>query len=152
MVLYITVGLGKSPAMASAVLAIAAVAVVVASLVGGSLADRIGEVPLMRAAACLYALGLAVPALFTSTWVVAIVPPTAFAAGIVMALPYAVFMDILGGDEEHGITSGIFEFSRGAGTLAGPVIAGFAVNFLEPCSRALGATQPCLRRAPCSLF
>lgn len=130
-VLYITVGLGKSPSLASAVLAIVAAAVVVAALVGGTLGDRMGTVPLMRRAAWVYAAGLLVPIFFKDTWVVGIVPVTAFAAGIVMALPYAAFMNILE-EEEHGISSGIFEFSRALGTLSGPIFAGLAVTFLKP--------------------
>jgi Na+/melibiose symporter-like transporter len=130
-VLYITVGLGKSPSLASAVLAIVALAVVIAALAGGTWADKVGNVPLMRRAAWVYACGLAIPIFFDSSWLVAIVPPTAFAAGIVMALPYAAFMNVLE-EEEHGISSGIFEFSRAMGTLAGPILAGVAVTVLKP--------------------
>jgi MFS family permease len=58
------------------------------------------------------------------------VVPAAFAAGMIMALPYAELMGMLE-DEHHGLAAGMFGLSRGVGTLLGPVLAGAAVTLLK---------------------
>jgi len=61
---------------------------------------------------------------------VAAVVPAAVAAGAIMALPYAQLMGMLD-EENHGLASGMFGLSRGAGSLLGPVVAGIAVTLLK---------------------
>ena len=130
-VLFITVGLGRSAGMASGILAIVAVAAVVGALAGGSLADRVGKLPVMRVAIWIYAIGALLPVFVHSPLVIAGVVPVAVAAAVVMTLPYALLMDNAP-DSDHGLTAGLFDMSRGIGSLAGPLAAGVAITLLEP--------------------
>ncbi|MGI8632672.1 MAG: MFS transporter [Solirubrobacterales bacterium] len=131
-VLFFTIGLGRTTEFASAVLAVIAVAVVAAALVGGYLADRWRPIPLLTISSVIYGTVLFLPAFTTAAWVFALIPFGAFAAGIVVTLPYALIMGVMPSNQEHGLISGIFEFSRGFGVLLGPAIAGLAIQFLEP--------------------
>lgn len=130
-VLFITVGLGKSVSFASLVLAVVAVAVIVAALGGGAIADRFGHRRLMRAALWAYGIGMLVPFFVQSTPALIVVPFAAFAAGIVMTLPFSMLMSLMP-DESRGATSGLFELSRGIGVLLGPAVAGVAIHLLAP--------------------
>ena len=129
-VLFITVGLGRSSSLASAALAVAASAVVVAALVSGSLADRMGHARLLFWAAIVYACGLLVPVFVHSLWVLVALFPLAFAAGVVMTLPYGLLMGLMP-DADHGAAAGAFEASRGLGVVLGPLAAGVAVQLLR---------------------
>jgi hypothetical protein len=84
----------------------------------------------MRAAAWVYAIGLLPPLFFHSGWLIVAVVPAAFAAGVIMTLPYAEVMGLLE-SEHHGAAAGVFGFSRGVGTMLGPVLAGIAVTVLK---------------------
>ena len=130
-VLFITVGLGRSSSLASAALAIVAVGVVLAALAAGPLAERFGHGRLLTAAAAVYAVGLAVPIVVHSLLFLVALLPLAFAAGIVMTLPYSLLMGLLP-DADHGAGAGAFEASRGLGVVLGPILAGVAVETLKP--------------------
>jgi Na+/melibiose symporter-like transporter len=130
-VLFFTVGLGRSMGFASAVLAVVAVAVVAAAVLGGKFADRLGHRRLVGVSVWVYAVGLAVPAFWHTPGALAIVPVVAFAAGVVMTLSYAMMMDLMP-DGGHGASSGLYGFARGSGVLAGPVIAGVAITLARP--------------------
>jgi len=129
-VLFVTVGLGRSASLASAALAVVAVAVVAAALVSGSLADRFGHAKLLTYAAAVYTAGLLVPVFVHSLWVLAAMFPLAFAAGVVMTLPYGLLMGLMP-EDDHGAAAGTFEASRGLGVVAGPILAGVAVELLR---------------------
>lgn len=130
-VLFITVGLGYSSSLASAALAVVAVGVLVAALVSGGLADRFGHRRMIFSSLWVYGFGLvAVTFVHTPVVIVALLP-LAFAAGVVMTLPYGLLMGMLP-EEDHGAGAGVFEASRGVGVVAGPVLAGVAVQLLEP--------------------
>lgn len=129
-VLYITVGLGKSTSMASAVLAVVAVSVVGGALTAGALGDRLRPPRLMKHASWVYGAALLAPLFTQSTLLIAAVIPAAFSAGMIMALPYAELMGMLE-EEHHGLAAGMFGLSRGVGTLLGPVLAGAAVTVLK---------------------
>lgn len=129
-VLFITVGLDRSSSVASAALAVVAGAVVIAALVSGWLADRMGHVRLLTWASAVYAVGLLVPVFVHSLWVLVALFPLAFAAGVVMTLPYGLMMGLMD-DADHGAAAGAFEASRGLGVVLGPVIAGVAVEVLR---------------------
>jgi maltose/moltooligosaccharide transporter len=130
-VLFITVGLHRSSALASAALAIVAVGVVVAALAAGPLAERYGHGRLLTVSAAIYAAGLAVPIFVHSLLFLVALFPLAFAAGIVMTLPYSLLMNLLP-DADHGAGAGAFEASRGLGVVLGPILAGVAVETLKP--------------------
>ena len=126
-VLYITVGLGRSMGFASLALGIVAAGVIAGALVSGRLADRIGHLRILKLALPVYAVGLALPVLSESPLVLAAVPFGAAAAGIVMTLPYSMLMGLMP-EERHGAVAGVFESGRGVGVLLGPVAAGIAVE------------------------
>lgn len=130
-VLYFTRGLDFSLSGVSGALALVGVAALVAAPLGGKLGDRFGHRPVMLAALWFFALGM-LPALFTTNeyWLVAILP-VAFAAVILMTLPYAVLLGLLPSGDYHGAGAALFGFSRGLGILIGPLLAGIAVELLR---------------------
>ncbi len=130
-VLFITVGLGYSSSLASAALAIVAVGVVVSALAAGPLAERFGHGRLLTVSAAVYAIGLALPIFVHSLYFLIAMFPLAFAAGIVMTLPYSLLMGLLP-DADHGAGAGAFEAARGMGVVLGPILAGIAVETLKP--------------------
>lgn len=130
-VLFITVGLDRSTSFASLALGGAVAAVIVAALVGGALADRVGHLRLLRACAAIYGFGLLVPAFTQSAVLIAVVPVAAFAAGVTMTLSFAALMGLLP-SRGHGAGSALFELSRGLGGLLGPVLAGIAIELAGP--------------------
>ena len=136
-VLYITVGLGRSPAVASAVLAFVAVAVLAAAVTGGKLADRFGHLRVVRTTLWFYGLGSLLFLFTSSLWLLPAVFVVAFAAGILLALPYSLMMGLMPA-QNHGAAAGLYEFSRGAGVVLGPVLAGVAIELSQP---VLEATQ-----------
>jgi Na+/melibiose symporter-like transporter len=128
-VLFITKGLGYSSALASATLAVVAVGVVAAALVSGGLADRMGHRKLIFWSAWVYGFGLILPIFVHTPVVIVALIPLAFAAGVVMTLPYGLLMGMLP-EDDHGAGAGAFEASRGVGVVLGPILAGVAVQVL----------------------
>lgn len=128
-VAFFTIGMDRSPTFVSAVLGVVAVTALVAAPTAGWLADRLGEVRLLRWALPLYAAGLLVPAFTQSTWAVIVVPIAGFAAVVVMTLPFSVLMGYLGSEQEGA--TGAFGLSRGVGLLLGPLLAGVAIGLLD---------------------
>ncbi len=128
-VLFITEGLGYSSSLASATLAVVAVGVVAAALVSGGLADRFGHRRLVFWSLWVYGFGLIVPIFIHTPLVIVALLPLAFAAGVVMTLPYSLLMGMLP-DDDHGAGAGAFEASRGVGVVLGPILAGVAVQVL----------------------
>jgi len=55
----------------------------------------------------------------------------AFAAGILLALPYALMMGLMPSDS-HGAAAGLYGFTGGAGLVLGPLVAGVAIEVAEP--------------------
>ncbi|HEX2298134.1 MAG TPA: hypothetical protein VHH34_06400, partial [Pseudonocardiaceae bacterium] len=58
----------------------------------------------------------------------AAIVPVAFAAVVLMTLPYALLMQLLPTAGVHGAAAGLLSVSRGVGVLAGPLLAGLAVE------------------------
>jgi MFS family permease len=126
-VLYITRGLGLSVQAASLAIGAGALVILAASPVSGKLGDRVGRARVMRIGLWVYGLGMIVPLLTTSPWIVAaVVPFVAFGGGVIMTLPYALLMPLMPGDR-HGALSGFYSLSRGIGTALGPLLAGVAI-------------------------
>lgn len=130
-VLFLTVGLGRSAEMASGVLGVVALLAVIGALAGGALSDRLGAVRLMRLAVWVYAVGALVPVFVHSLIAMIAVVPVAVAAAVVMTLPYALLIEAAP-EADHGLTAGLFDTSRGFGSLVGPIMAGVAITTLEP--------------------
>lgn len=130
-VLYFTVGLGFSLSGTSGALALVGIAAIVAAPLAGKLADRYGIQPVMLVAVWVFALGM-LPTLFTTNPAfIASIIPVAFAAVVLMTLPYTILMSLLPDQNGHGAGAGLFELSRGVGVIVGPLLAGFATSVLD---------------------
>jgi MFS family permease len=127
-ILYFTIGLGLSLQTTSAALALVGVGALLAAPVAGKLADRFGSRRVIKVAIWIFIAGL-VPTQFstTSLYVIAIVP-VAFAAVVMMTLPYAILVDLLPQRRDHGVGAGLFQLSRGFGIILGPLLAGLATD------------------------
>ncbi len=122
-VLYLTVGLGLSLTTTSASLALVGLGALLAAPVAGALADRYGPRPVIRLAVWVFAIGLVPTQLSTSTTYIVAIVPVAFAAVVLMTLPYTLLVELLP-ERQHGLGAGVFQLSRGVGILLGPVLAG----------------------------
>jgi MFS family permease len=130
-VLFLTVGLGFGMSKAVAVIALVVVLILIAAPVSGKLGDRFGNTRVVRIALWLYGLGLLVPAFTQSPFIVLpILPFVAFGGGMILTLPYAILMPLMP-EEEHGLITGFYSFSRGLGILLGPLLAGVAITALH---------------------
>ncbi len=135
-VLYVVVGTGRSPAVASGLMAIVAVVAILAAPIAGRLGDRFGVVRVVRVALGIYAIGLLLPC-FTQSLSVLLpaMPLVGFGGAVVMTLPYALLSESVG-EQGHGTSAGWYEFSRGLGVSVGPVVTGAAIDTLEPLFRS----------------
>jgi MFS family permease len=127
-VLYVIRGLGGSPAVASAVIAVVAIAYVVAAPVAGRLGDRYGIVRVLRPAAAIYGAGLVLGVVpHTLTPMLAAFPFVALAGAILMTLPQALAFTLAPVGSE-GAAAGLLDFSRGIGVVLGPLAVGVAID------------------------
>jgi MFS family permease len=137
-ILYITTGLGRSKPLASAVIAIVAVAYVIGAPIAGRLAERYGIVRVMEVSAAIYGAILC-GSLFatTITPMLILLPLGAIAGSILMTLPQALAFT-LSPDSAQGAAAGLVDFSRAIGVVLGPVLVGAAVS---ASSSALSSTH-----------
>jgi MFS family permease len=127
-VLYVTKTLGLSLAGSSLAVGVAASVVLVGALVSGKLGDSLGRARVMRGALVVYGLGLMIPFVSTTPWIVALAAPlVAFGGGVTMSLPYALLMPMMPRGA-HGAVTGLYSLSRGVGTSLGPLLAGVAIQ------------------------
>jgi predicted MFS family arabinose efflux permease len=127
-VLYVVKGLGHSYRLASAVIAVVAVAYIVGAPIAGRLADRFGIVPVMAWSAGVYGVILTAAGIPRSvTPMLVMLPAGALAGAILLTLPQALAFTIA---PEHGqgAAAGLVDFSRGIGVVLGPVLVGAAVT------------------------
>jgi len=130
-VLFLTKGLGKSLDTASLIIGGAAVFILIAAPVSGSLADRFGRLPVLGVTLWLYGIGLLVPMLTQNPAIVLpLVPVLAFGGAVIMTLPYAVLMPLMPA-RSHGALTGFYSLSRGIGTMLGPLLAGGAIELMR---------------------
>jgi MFS family permease len=130
-VLYVTEGLGYSRSTASLFIGGVAVLVLFAALAGGKLADRFGRTNVLQVALPVFGLGLLVPFLVTTPWIIALsVPFIAIGGGVLMALPYAILQPLMP-EGRHGALTGYYSLSRGLGTWLGPLAAGLTISALS---------------------
>jgi MFS family permease len=129
-VLYVTVGLGRSLSSASLIIGAVAVVILLGAIVSGKLGDRFGKIVTMRWGLIGYGLMLLVP-IFTRSPVALLVavPVIAFGGGLTMTLPYAILMPLMP-EDSHGIMTGFYSLSRGLGVMLGPLPAGAAIQLL----------------------
>src|SRR5262249_52126305 len=89
-VLYVTKGLGQSSRLASAVIAIVAVAYIIGAPVAGRLAERFGIIPVMAGSATVYGTVLSFAVIpRTVTPMLILLPIGAIAGAILLTLPQA---------------------------------------------------------------
>ncbi|WP_199431269.1 MFS transporter [Qaidamihabitans albus] len=127
-VLYFTVGLGVSLSGTSGALALVGFSAVLAAPLAGKLGDRYGARRVMVVAVVAFAVGLTPALLTTDTAFVTAILPVAFAAVVLLTLPYSQLMGLLPEKTRHGVGAGLFGLSRGVGLLAGPLLAGLAIE------------------------
>jgi MFS family permease len=131
-VLFVVVGTGRTPAAASGLMAIVAVVAVVAAPLAGWLGDRFGPLRVTRLALWVYALGLFLPCITQSLWVlIPAMPLVGFGGTVVMTLSYTL-VTLAGPEQSPGATAGWYELSRGLGVIAGPIVTGAAIDLLRP--------------------
>ncbi|ADB51707.1 MFS transporter [Conexibacter woesei] len=129
--LYVTVGLGIDVADAALIVGAAATFVLGGAVVSGILADRYGQLPVLRVTLIVYGFGLLIPAVTTATLPLALIAPlAAFGGGTLMTLPYALLMPHMPAGS-HGALTGFYSLSRGIGTMLGPLLTGLAVQLLR---------------------
>jgi MFS family permease len=127
-VLYVVRGLGRSPAIASGVIAVVAVAYVAGAPVAGWLADRFGLVRVLRVTSLVYGTGLLIGTVLHSLTPLLIgLPLVALAGAIVLTLPQALAFTLAPAGSE-GAAAGLQDFSRGVGVVLGPVVVGAAIG------------------------
>jgi MFS family permease len=137
-ILFLTVGLGDSITDAALIVGAAAALVLIAAPISGELADRLGRLEVLRVALPIYGLGLLVPLITQTPYIVLpVLPAIAIGGAVVMTLPYAVLMPLMPA-QSHGALTGFYSLSRGLGTMAGPAIAGLAIKLFH---RPLSATH-----------
>lgn len=130
-VLYVIKGLGESAAVASAVIAVVAVAYVVAAPLAGLLADRFGVLRVIRVAGLVYGVGL-VSGVFPRSLapMLPALPLVALAGAVVMTLPQTLAFSVAPPGAE-GAAAGIQDFSRGVGVVLGPILVGGAIDLFR---------------------
>ncbi|HEV2752654.1 MAG TPA: MFS transporter [Solirubrobacteraceae bacterium] len=137
-ILWMTVGLGLSLSAASGVLGGTAVFILAGAALAGKLADRFGAARVMQFAAAGFGGPMIIPFLTESpALIVPAVPLIATCGGIVMSLPYALLIPMMP-PSEHGLLSGFYSLSRGLGLMAGPLLAGAAIEILRAFGEPLG--------------
>jgi MFS family permease len=131
-VLYIVRGVGRSPAVASAAIAVVAIAYIVGAPLAGWLADRYSILRVLRIASLVYGAGLMIGAFLHSlTPLLIALPFVALAGAIVLTLPQALAFTLAPRGSE-GAAAGLLDFSRGLGVVLGPVVVGVAIGIAEP--------------------
>jgi MFS family permease len=142
-VLYVVRGLGRSPAVASAVIAVVAVAYIAGAPIAGWLADRYGIAFTLRWTSLVYGAGLLVGTIpHTLAPLLVGLPVVALAGAIVLTLPQALAFTLAPAGSE-GAAAGLQDFSRGVGVVLGPVAVGAAVGAAHGIFPPPMATRPC---------
>ena len=86
-----------------------------AAPLSGRLADRYGHRPVLLWSTPFFGLGPLPPLFTTNHYFLARILPVAFAAVILITLPYLVLMGFLPEDEPHRAGAALFNSSRGFG-------------------------------------
>jgi MFS family permease len=127
-VLYVVRGLGHSPSVASAVIAVVAAAYIVGAPLAGRLGDKHGIVRVLRPAAGIYGAGLLAGVFAHSLTPMLIgLPLVALAGAVLMTLPQALAFTLAPPGSE-GAAAGLQELSRGVGVVLGPLAVGAAID------------------------
>jgi predicted MFS family arabinose efflux permease len=137
-VLWVTTGLGLSLVATAGVVGAAGVCVLLGAAVAGVLADRFGTERVVRWTAVTYGAPMAVPFLSDDpALLVPMIPVISASAGVMMALPYAMLIPMMP-RAGHGLLTGMYSMSRGAGIVLGPLLAGAAIQAQRALDTPLG--------------
>ena len=127
-VLYVTKGLERSPALASVVIGLVAVAYVLGAPLASRLEKRFDIVTVMTWSAVVYGVGLCLGSLPTTLGPeLVLLPFVALAGSVLLTLPQALAF-LLAPDGSAGVAAGIVDVSRGLGVVLGPLLVGVAVS------------------------
>lgn len=130
-ILFLTAGMGYGVTDAALIVGAVAVIILISAPISGKLADRFGRLRILNFALWGYGLGLLVPLVTQTPYLVLpVIPVIAFGGAVVMSLPYAVLMPMMPA-RSHGSLTGFYSLSRGIGTMLGPILAGAAVELLR---------------------
>ncbi len=138
-VLYLLEGLGASRSTISPVFGAVALGYVAAAIVAPWLGNRFGFARVIVAASLVYggALLLGGAGSTWHWWYVAVIAPVAVAGGTVMTLAWGLLFKLMP-PEHRGAVAGLATTTKGIGLIAGPVVAGAAIDIA---SRWLPATD-----------
>lgn len=137
-VLWVTAGLGLSLVATAGVVGAAGVCVLLGAAVAGVLAERFGTERVVRWTAVTYGAPMVVPFLSDDpALLVPMIPLISASAGIMMALPYAMLIPMMP-RAGHGLLTGLYSMSRGAGIVMGPLLAGAAIQAQRTLGTPLG--------------
>ena len=141
-VLYLLDGLHAPRSIVSAVLGAVAVGYVAAAIVAPRLGDRFGFARVIFVASFVYGGALLLGGLATHwhTWYVAVIAPVAVAGGTVMTLAWGLLFELMP-DEHRGAISGLATTTKGIGLIAGPIVAGAAIDLSSPFLRSTDGYQ-----------
>ena len=128
-VLYITIGLGESVAISTAVLATVAGGYVIAAAWAGRLSDRFGIARVIYYCSFVYGGGLLLGGLVQHwrDWYLALMFPVTIAGGAVMTLAWGLLFTLTP-PEHRGAVSGLATTTKGFGLIIGPIAAGAAMD------------------------
>jgi MFS family permease len=141
-VLYVTVGLGQSKAMSSAVLGAVAAGYVIAAVFSGRLGDRFGLARVIFYASFVYGGGLLVAGLAREwhDWYFGLIVVASVAGGTVMTLAWGLLFKLTP-PQHRGAISGLATTTKGIGLLVGAPVAGIAIDLARPYLKATQGYQ-----------
>jgi MFS family permease len=141
-VLYLLDGLHAPRSIVSIVLGAVAVGYVVAAIIAPRLGDRFGFANVIVVGSVIYGGALLLGGLATTWhgWYVAVIAPVSIAAGTVMTLAWGLLFKLMP-PEHRGAISGLATTTKGIGLLAGPILAGAAIDLAAPFLQATDGYQ-----------
>jgi MFS family permease len=132
-VLYITVGLGASSSVSTAVFGTVGAGYIVAAAVAGRVGDRFGLARVIWTASIVYGVGLLGGGLARSWhyWYLGIVFVVSIAAGAVMTLAWGLLFKLMPA-ADRGAISGLATTTKGLGLFVGVPLTGLTIDLLKP--------------------
>jgi MFS family permease len=132
-VLYLIEGLDAPASVIPSVLGAVAAGYIVAAIVAPRLGDRFGLARVIFVASFVYGGALLAGGFATEwhTWYVGVIAPVAIAGGTVMTLAWGLLFKLMP-PEHRGAISGLATTTKGIGLLAGPIVAGAAIDLAAP--------------------
>ena len=132
-VLYIIRGLDESLYVSSTVLGVVALGYVIAAALASRFGDQWGLGNVILGASIVYGLGLLCAGLATTWhwWYYGLIFPVAMAGGTVMTLAWGLLFKVIPATDRGTIT-GLATTTKGIGLIAGPLLAGAAIDISAP--------------------